>query len=167
MSGIGSHQKPNRGATDDWLTPLAMIRSLGKFDLDPACPVGMPWRTAEKMLTPLEDGLAQNWNGRVWLNPPYGPQTGKWLKRLAEHPDGGTALIFARIETDAWKKWVWSRAQAILFLEWRIHFHRLDGSRAPHNSGAPSALVAYGNADTLALCNSGLAGQLVFGWRPL
>jgi hypothetical protein len=32
---IGKHEKPNRGETDIWLTPLDIISPLGDFDLDP------------------------------------------------------------------------------------------------------------------------------------
>jgi len=32
---IGKHERPNKGATDIWLTPLEIIDALGPFDLDP------------------------------------------------------------------------------------------------------------------------------------
>lgn len=32
---IGKHERPNKGATDVWLTPLEIIRQFGTFDLDP------------------------------------------------------------------------------------------------------------------------------------
>lgn len=55
-----------------WLTPPEIIRALGEFDLDPCCPPAMPWSTAKKMVCRPDDGLAVTWEGRVWLNPPYG-----------------------------------------------------------------------------------------------
>lgn len=37
---------------------------------------------------------------------------------------------------------------------------------APANSGAPSALVAYGHRATLRLRDSGLPGSITTGWHP-
>jgi hypothetical protein len=39
---LGSHETPNKGATDTWLTPPEMIELLGPFDTDPCVPEGMP-----------------------------------------------------------------------------------------------------------------------------
>lgn len=158
-SGIGSHQSAN-ALKDEWLTPPNIIQALGQFDLDPCSPIDRPWNTAAKHLTIKDNGLAQAWHGRVWLNPPYGAATAKWLDRLADHGNG-IALIFARTETRMFFDHVWRKADGLLFIEGRLHFHHVDGSRAAANSGAPSVLVAYGhgNADTLRTCS--LAGHYV------
>ena len=68
----------------------------------------------------------------------------------------GVALIPARTETAMFYQTVWGHADAVCFLRWRPHFHYVDGRRAPFNSGAPIALVAYGAANMVALQNSGL-----------
>lgn len=156
--GVGGHERPNEGATNEWLTPPEILRALGPFDLDPCSPVSRPWDTARTHYTVNDDGLSKKWRGRVWLNPPYGPHVGQWLKRLAEHGDG-IALIFARTETDAFFG-AWQHADAMLFLRRRLHFHRIDGSRAG-NSGAPSVLIAFGEANVTALRRSGLKGAFV------
>lgn len=57
---------------------------------------------------------------------------------------------------------VWDRADAVLFLRGRLHFHHVDGTRATANAGAPSVLVAYGQNNVAALAHSGIAGRLVF-----
>lgn len=152
MSGIGSHQSA-RMLNDEWLTPPEVIRALGHFDLDPCAPIVRPWDMAAKHYTIEDNGLAQPWIGRVWMNPPYGQETGKWLARLADHGDG-IALIFARTETRMFFEQVWNKASAVLFVEGRLHFHYVDGRRAAANSGGPSCLVAYGrnNAQLLAMC---------------
>jgi len=37
---------------DIWLTPIELIKALGKFDTDPCCPdTPMPWKTAKRMIT--------------------------------------------------------------------------------------------------------------------
>src|SRR6185503_8425133 len=103
---ISSHERPNEGATNEWLTPPEIVKALGPFDLDPCAPVVRPWDTAAKHYTTAEDGLSQPWEGRVWLNPPYGPHAAKFLAKLAKHGNG-IALTFARTETLAFVKWVW------------------------------------------------------------
>ena len=142
---IGSHHSPNM-VSDTWLTPPEIVRGLGPFDLDPCCPPVMPWSTATRMLTRADNGLLAPWSGRVWLNPPYSRQAAAWLRRLADH-GVGTALVFARTETDWFVDSVWSRASAVLFLHGRVNFHLANGKRSEHNAGAPSVLAAYGEAD--------------------
>jgi DNA N-6-adenine-methyltransferase (Dam) len=157
--GIAQHERVVDGK-DEWLTPPEIIKVLGEFSLDPCSPVKRPWPTALKHFTVEENGLAQEWNGRVWLNPPYGAETGKWMERMARH-GCGTALIFARTETETWFEWVWPKMAAVLFLKGRVAFYHVDGHRARTNAGAPSALIAYGKSDAHALRDSGIAGQLV------
>lgn len=151
---MGSHQS-HRAETTTWLTPPHIIHALGSFDLDPCAAPG--WSTAEDHYVLPTDGLAEPWRGRVWLNPPYGAEAWTWLDRLASH-GSGTALIFARTETAGFVEQVWSRADAVLFLHGRLHFHHADGTRAKANAGAPSVLVAYGASDADALRRADLAG---------
>lgn len=158
--GVGGHHRPYRGFTDEWLTPPEILAALGPFDLDPCAPADRPWPMAKRHYTLADDGLTQEWHGRVWLNPPYGPQTGRWLERLANH-GRGTALVFARTETAMFHRHGWARAMAMLFLRGRLHFHDAKGVRAKANSGAPSVLIAYGAFDTAKLLSCRLPGKVV------
>lgn len=145
--------------THDWLTPPEIIGALGPFDVDPCASQYQPWRTAATQYTITDDGLAREWLGRVWCNPPYGPHAEKFLKRCAEHGNG-VALIFARTETRAFQEWCWRRADAMLFMAGRIKF-RLPGGGIAGPAGAPSVLVAYGQRNADALESSGIAGYFV------
>lgn len=160
MAAVGGHQTAYRGRTDEWLTPPRLLEALGPFDLDPCSPVERPWPTAAAHYTVEDDGLSRPWEGRVWLNPPYGPRTGRWMRRMAEHGDG-IALIFARTETEMFYKYAWLKAAAMLFLRGRLHFYSARGERAKGNAGGPSVLIAYGarNAEKLRL--SGIEGRFV------
>ena len=157
--GIGGHQSA-RGGTVEWLTPPEILAALGPFDLDPCAPVVRPWNMAARHFTLAEDGLAQDWAGRVWMNPPYGGDTWEWLRRLAEHGDG-IAIIFARTETFGFHRYGWERADGMMFFEGRIHFHHLDGRRAKGNCGGPSVLLAVGQKNCRRLHSSGLPGHYV------
>jgi hypothetical protein len=145
--------------SDEWLTPPEIMAKLGAFDLDPCSPVNRPWDTARRHYTVADDGLSKEWFGRVWMNPPFGREASHWMRRMADHGDG-IALIPARTETAMFYESVWTRADAVLFIKGRPHFHRVDGSRANFNSGAPICLVAYGLRNVAALLTSGLGAVL-------
>src|SRR6266700_2324155 len=103
VGGFG-FEKPFEGNTNDWLTPPTLLTMLGTFDLDPCGCAGMPWRTATTTyFLPEHDGLTELWRGRVWCNPPYGPNVGDWARRMVEHANG-VMLIFARFDTRAWQE---------------------------------------------------------------
>lgn len=157
LDGLGGNEQRQTR----WLTPRPLVEALGEFDLDPAGAPG--WDLAKRtfLLENGEDGLDLPWEGRVWLNPPYGKEAWPFLRKLADHGQG-TALIFARTETEIFFETIWGRATAVLFLKGRLTF--LDGVNhkpARANSGAPSCLVAYGAEDARALAYSGLPGRVV------
>lgn len=167
VRAMGSHQSAGAD-THVWLTPPHILDALGPFDLDPcAAPEPRPWPTAATHWGPGDTPLVRPWFGRVWLNPPYGPKAliGPWLRRMAEH-GRGTALIFARTETAIFFETVWDRATAVLFFKGRLCFYRPDGTlprsdQGGGNAGAPSVLVAYGEADAERLQGSGLPGRFI------
>ena len=128
-SGMSGHERPVRGQTNEWHTPKWILDGLGPFDDDPCLPG-------------KDDGLAREWQGFVWLNPPYGPECGKYVGRLADHGNG-IALTFARTETKWFVSQAWGRADCILFLYGRLHFLR-NGTERLGNAGAPSCLIGYG-----------------------
>lgn len=157
--GMGGHQSSDM-LNDEWITPRKILASLGQFDLDPCAPVKSPWPTAKKTYNKFDDGLSLPWEGRCFVNPPYGKIAEKWLQKLAEHKNG-IALIFARTETEAFFKTVWPHAHSILFLKGRLTFHYVDGTKAKANSGAPSVLISYDAVNTQYLKISGLEGKLI------
>ena len=157
-TGMSHHESP-RFKTDQWLTPPEILKALGEFDIDPcACKLPRPWPTAKIHYS--TNGLSVPWVGRVWLNPPYGPYTGVWLKKLADHSNG-IALIFARTETKFFFQYVWEKADALLFFKGRLHFHYPSGEKAQGNAGAPSVLIAYGMNNVEILRNCGIDGKFI------
>lgn len=151
----------SKATTHDWITPRWLLNPLGAFDFDPCASQTQPWRTAATQFTIEDDGLARDWVGRVWCNPPYGDKSEPFLKRMAEHGNG-IVLIFARTETKYFQAFCWKRADAMLFLDKRVQFCLPDGT-LPKKSGpgAPSVLVAYGQNNVKALNDSKLGGYLV------
>lgn len=160
--GMGSHQNYD-GDSVEWYTPPGIFTALGlTFDLDPAAPVGgLDWVPAARHYSIDDDGLTQPWEGRVWLNPPYGPNTERWMRKLAAH-GSGVALVFARTETAWWHETIVA-SDAVCFIAGRLTFLTAAGTPALYNAGAPSALVAYGADCAEALATSGLG--MTFGVR--
>ena len=157
---MGGHERPNRGETDEWLTPPEIIKELGPFDLDPCSPIVRPWDTASLHYTIEDHGLMLEWKGFVWLNPPYGPEAEGWLNRMAMH-NNGIALIFARTETRYFHRCVWEVASSVLFLKGRLYFYKVDGSRASGNAGAPSVFIGYGEEADKRLSKCDIDGHFI------
>lgn len=145
--------------TDVWLTPPYIIEALGEFDLDPCSPIERHWDTAKKHYTIIDDGLKQEWEGRVWCNPPYGKHTKDWMKKCKEYGNA-IALIFARTETRMFFDHIWHDADAVFFIKGRLKFYRIDGTQGA-GAGAPSVLIAYGNQNAEILKNCNLEGKYI------
>ena len=147
--GMGSHHSAAADTTS-WITPKWLLGVLGGFYLDPCACTPQPWPCAKYQYTEADDGLGKDWSDRVWLNPPYGREAEKWMRKLADHGNG-IALIFARTETKMFFDQVWNRANAVLFIRGRLRFCRPDGTEGRYEGGAPSVLVAYGRKNAVVL----------------
>jgi len=135
----------------DWYTPRWIFDELNlDFDLDPAAPEGgVPWIPAKKFYTEKENGLVQDWTGRVWLNPPYGKHTGAWLEKMHYHRNG-VALVFARTDCKWFHDYV-AKADGILFLKGRVKFVDGLGKTGGSGAGSGSMLVGWGEEQVLRL----------------
>lgn len=129
----------------DWETPPALFDTLaaefGPFDLD-VCALPETAKCA-RYFTPDDDGLAQPWHGRCWMNPPYGREIGKWIAKARAEAEAGRAttvcLLPARTDTAYWHDHV-MKADGIRFLRGRVHFRR--GARSGP-APFPSAVVVF------------------------
>jgi hypothetical protein len=161
---LSSHQR--NGGHGEWLTPPELLALLGPFDLDPCAPVVRPWDTADRHFTVEDNGLKQTWEGRVWLNPPFGREAAAWMRKMATHKRG-IALLPARTETVMFYESVWPCASAICFIRGRPHFHYVDGRRAKANSGAPICLIAYSTTDAVVLKHAGLGAVVTLDHQEI
>lgn len=75
---------------------------------------------------------------------------------MADHGNG-IMLIFARTETATWQKDIFPFADATLLLAGPVRFYLRSGEQG-RSGTAPNALLAYGQNNVDALCNSGIAG---------
>ena len=137
------------GESVEWYTPSWIFDRLGLvFDLDPCSPPGgVPWIPARRFVDRSEDGRLVDWNGSIWLNPPYGREGIPFLRKMLAHRRG-VVLIFARTDTRIWQKLAAS-ADVVAFVADRIHFVRADGFQS--RPAAPSSLIAFGDEEASAV----------------
>jgi len=146
-------------ASDEWYTPIELIRSLGQFDLDPCAPMEPLWRTATRMVNKEEDGLKVEWAGRVWCNPPYSqPLLTQFCEKMAAH-DNGILLLFSRTGNKVFQETLFPACHSIFFMRHRVRFYSPDGSRGG-SPGCDSVLIAFGEENTRAIQQSGQEGYL-------
>jgi len=72
-------------ATDLWATPQDFFdryNAIHNFDIDVCASVDNA--KCSRYYTAEDDGLAQVWRGVVWMNPPYGREIGKWVRKAFE-----------------------------------------------------------------------------------
>ena len=111
--------------TDLWATPSDFFNSVAEefsFTLD-VC--ALPDNAkCEKFFSPVDDGLAQNWEGVCWMNPPYGRVIGKWVQKAYESAKHGAivvGLLPARTDTKWFHDYIYGKAE-IRFIRGRLKF---------------------------------------------
>ena len=128
--------------TDEWYTPRDFYAELHKkysFTLDP-CALDSS-ALCDKYYTPKDDGLIQDWDGEVvFMNPPYGRDIGKWMKKAYETKGTVVCLVPARTDTAWWHDYA-IKGQ-IEFIRGRLKF---GGNK--NSAPFPSALVVFNNED--------------------
>lgn len=146
------------GKSDEWYTPAYVFEAMAtQFRMDvsspeSACPADF-W--CEKHLQ--EYGLEADWQGFVWMNPPFGGRNGivPWLDKFFARGNG-VALTPDRTSAPWWQAAA-RKADAILFVSPKIRFIPGPGAKA----SAPAqgtTLMAAGALGVMALRNAQAAG---------
>lgn len=144
--------------TAEWATPQAFFDELNAefhFTLDPcATPQNAK---CPKYYTKEQDGLSQSWDGeRVFCNPPYGREIGKWIEKASREVCGGgytvvVMLVPARTDTKYFHEFIYGKAE-IRFIRGRLHFND-----SKMGAPFPSMIVIFrggkGKVNTKQNCN--------------
>jgi len=115
----------------DWKTPKAVYQALDAefcFDCDP-CPT-----------VSVRNGLLTDWGQCSFVNPPYGRELPKWIKKAYEEWQKGKTVVMlipSRTDTAAWHDYC-MKASEIRYIRGRLKFDEHKNS-APF----PSAIVIF------------------------
>lgn len=132
--------------TDLWATPQDFFDALDKefrFETD-VCALPENAKCAH-YFTPEQDGLAQEWTGVCWCNPPYGRKIGDWVKKAAESAKAGAVVVMllpARTDTRWFHDYIYGKAE-IRFVKGRLKF-----GGATVNAPFPNMVVVFRKEDT-------------------
>ena len=120
----------NLRTNDEWWTPVEYVAAartvMGGIDCDPASSVEANERIgAEIYYSVADNGLEKHWQGRVWLNPPYGMKGPLFVTKLLSHFETGdvTQAILLLNSNPTETKWfgpLWDHS--LCFTDHRIKF---------------------------------------------
>ena len=128
--------------TVEWATPQYLFDELNKefnFNLDPCCTEENA--KCDCYYTKEEDGLKSSWkNWRVFMNPPYGREIGKWMeKAYKSNAEVVVCLVPARTDTRWWHDY--AMQGDVRFIKGRLKFND-----SKNNAPFPSAIVIFRKA---------------------
>lgn len=128
--------------TEEWSTPQDFFDNLKKefhFTLD-VCATHEN-RKCTKYFHKADDGLSKSWDNEiVWMNPPYGREIGKWIKKASEARGGAVVcLLPARTDTKYFHEYIYTNPRAtIRFIKGRLKF-----GDSKNSAPFPSMLVIF------------------------
>ena len=117
------------GKTDEWYTPSKVFDALGcRFDMDVSAPENRQFVSTPTSRWITSDSLDRDWEGFVWMNPPFGGRNGlfPWLDKFFAHGNG-IALVPDRTSAPWWQEHV-RRADSVLFVSPKLKFIDINGN---------------------------------------
>jgi len=131
-----------------WETPQWLFDEYNKtynFNID-VCALPENAKCKE-YFTPEKDGLTCVWKGNVWMNPPYGSEIKKWVKKASEESNKGNctvvSLLPARTDTR------WFHDYIYMGININIHFikGRLKFGNSKNSAPFPSMIVIFNSLE--------------------
>lgn len=127
-------------AAEMWATPMDFFLSAhAEFGFTTDVCATEANAKCDHFYSPEDDGLAQDWRGVCWMNPPYGRVIGDWMRKAYESSlEGATVVCLVPARTDT--RWWHDYAQKgeIRFIKGRLKF-----GDAKANAPFPLALVIF------------------------
>lgn len=134
--------------SNEWYTPAKYIEAarevMGHIDVDPAsCYLANETVQAELFYDKETNGLTKDWQGKVWLNPPYGGLSADFTHKLLEQYRQGITteailLVNANSTETKWFQPLWD--YLLCFIDHRINFQ---GPREAKNGSTHGSVFVY------------------------
>lgn len=153
MWGHADSELIQQSLSNEHYTPAKYIEAaravLGTIDLDPAsCEEANQIVKATRYFDVGTDGLRHDWNGTVWLNPPYGDLPGPFITKLMEELGRGVSaaivLVNAHCTDTFWFRPLFDGQ--LCFTDHRINFY---GNEERSGSTHGSVFVYFGDQNQL------------------
>lgn len=126
--------------TDLWATPQHFFDSYNeRYNFTTDVCADSTNHKCEKYFTKEMDGLQQKWEGVCWMNPPYGKEIKKWMKKAYESSlEGATVvcLVPSRTDTKWWHEY--AMKGKIEFIKGRLKF-----GDSKNSAPFPSAVIIF------------------------
>ena len=151
IMAVRNRFRPGYEPNNEYYTPPEVFTRLGlNFDLDVCAPEQkLSWIPAKQHYWEAIDGLSKEWDGRIWMNPPYSGANA-WHLRFKEHRNGVALVQVSRNKTFIE---LWNDADGIVLMPHNFKFVKADGSFK--EIFMPVALIAYGQENVEAIKASG------------
>lgn len=123
----------------EWYTPPEIIAAatavLGEIDLDPASSHLANQRVkAKRIFTEQDNGLVQEWHGRIWMNHPFSAAGNPvWVRKIVAEYDAGriteACCICFAATSEKWFQPLAKRPQC--YMSPRTNYYLPDGTKKP------------------------------------
>lgn len=139
--------------SDEQYTPRWIFEALNvEFDLDVCAPEGgVDWIPAKRHYSLKDNALAQEWDGFVWMNPPF--SEGKvWHEKFTAH---GNGICLIPVAKSLWFQKMWNNSNVrLLSLKPNVKFELPSGKT--NQIFMSVMLAAIGSKGHQALLDSNL-----------
>ena len=129
----------------DWETPSVFFDNLNKefnFDID-VC-ASSDTTKCENYFSLEDDAFLHDWTGVCYMNPPYGRDIQRWVKKAAYSAEQGATVVCllpARTDTRWWHNYV-PLAAELRLIKGRLRFKR-NGCNTNIPAPFPSVIIVF------------------------
>jgi phage N-6-adenine-methyltransferase len=160
----------NTTLKDVWQTPQKVINWLSPIHTDP-CAGPNTTIGSQNNYTKEDNGLKQDWHGRVFVNPPFTSKE-DWLeKTITESQSSNVQTVFVVTpdSTDTkswWHKYIAEHADYIWFSEGRISYIDPETGEQMGSPTFGTAISIFGDPGEKTLTQLNNNGQLLKTYTP-
>ena len=134
--------------SSDWATPIELFAeydALYHFTLDVCSSHALNWQLCPRFYSPYDNGLHRSWQAQTcWMNPPYGREIAKWVRKAHLEWIKGNCTIVALLPARTDMRWFHDYVLHVAdleFLQGRVRFSLYGVER--HPAPFPSVIAIY------------------------